>query len=385
MIASQEFKHQKLILYFLLTGVFEGVLALWGLFLIPGDPKNAWFLGFSKTRFGMAAVLFGVVCVFAVLALLYRYSAGFQKRVNEGSDRVADLFGAAFPGLLGLFGFLVLGPYLVLLTTSPVEEVFVRLSPFILLGTSRLLQLILVSSLSLRDRVRAGKRILEPQNTLKAALGVIAGTLAVAYLSFSWIKATTQHRDVWKLGRYLDLTYEYNIPSFFSAFLLGLAAYFLWLIYRWSAARNRAYRSHWFSLSLIFIALALDEAAQIHEPLGRFAMDLLGFENVRLVPWTYLGILVLIFFSLLFARFYLHLPAREKVGFAVAAVLYVGSALGVEVIMSAVFSSLSMVPRWAYVLVAVLEEITEMVGMIYFIHVLMVYRQSLLGEARNKI
>ena len=46
---------------FLILVCAEGVLSLISLLMIPGDPKNAWILGLSKSRLLMLIMMF--LCV----------------------------------------------------------------------------------------------------------------------------------------------------------------------------------------------------------------------------------------------------------------------------------------------------------------------------------
>ncbi|MHA2429037.1 MAG: hypothetical protein ACXADB_13540, partial [Candidatus Hermodarchaeia archaeon] len=155
------------------------------------------------------------------------------------------------------------------------------------------------------------------------------------------------------------------------------------VIYRKITVQNGPYIFHWFFLSITFFFLALDEILELHEQLGWIAVKYIGRDNLLFVDWAYAAIPLVILFGALFFRFFTHLSPREKRGFSLAAVLYVGGALGVEIIGSAFFIKFGFNQGTTYILLTTIEEITEMIGIIYFIHVLKMYLDSLNEEFQN--
>jgi hypothetical protein len=323
------------------------------------------------------------LALFSFAIIQFWRRSKFQKFIIKGFDRVIETFGYAFPLLLIVFGLLILGPYIKTMTYVPGEEIPERLSPIIYYIASRLVQLIIVSTLFISAKDKVGKLIKDINLTRNATLSVFAMILGGAYLSINIVKEITQHREVWRLSRYVDLTYEMNLPAFFSAFLLGLAGTTIWVIYRKKIVQNGPYIFHWFTLSITFFFLALDETFELHEQLGWIATKYIGRENLLFEDWAYVAIPLVILFGTIFFRFFTHLPLREKRGFSLAAFLYVGGALGVEIIGSAFFIKFGFHQGTIYILLTTIEEVTEMVGVIYFIHVLKVYLDSLNEEIQS--
>jgi hypothetical protein len=83
-----------------------------------------------------------------------------------------------------------------------------------------------------------------------------------------------------------------------------------------------------------------------------------------------------------YARFLLHLPPRTRTLFLVAGGLYVGGALGMEMVAGV----LAGIPGWGTegnLRYAVpVEELCEMLGVVMFIHVLLSYLGRRMGEVR---
>jgi hypothetical protein len=121
---------------------------------------------------------------------------------------------------------------------------------------------------------------------------------------------------------HLSLSYEANVPTWFSSSLLlacGVAA--------GAIARGAArWRRHWWGVAIGLGYASLDEATEIHEHLGgRF-----DGHGVLYFDWVIFAIAFLIAMSLLYLRFVIALPRATRVGLIVAGALYLGGAVGME-------------------------------------------------------
>jgi hypothetical protein len=83
-------------------------------------------------------------------------------------------------------------------------------------------------------------------------------------------------------------------------------------------------------------------------------------------------------------RFFLQLPRTYQILFSVAAVTYLGGALGVEVITGYYEQLQGGVGRTDFVfeLLVAVEECAEMSGVLIFIHALLLYLQAHVGGVR---
>jgi hypothetical protein len=180
---------------------------------------------------------------------------------------------------------------------------------------------------------------------------------------------------------YIDV--EHNIPTYFSVWLLLCAAFLLTVIARLSVQQRRPHVSKWVILSFGFLFMALDEAFQIHERLNIPIGTLLGEGSLGVFyfPWVIPGIALVFVLGPYFLRFLLHLPAATGLSFLMAATLYIGGAIGVELIGSR-HAELHGYENWMYSMIATLEESLEMAGLIVFIWALLKYCANNYKEVR---
>ena len=171
---------------------------------------------------------------------------------------------------------------------------------------------------------------------------------------------------------YVDM--ENNIPTYFSVWLLLCAAFLLTVIARLSGQQRMPHASKWVILSFGFLFMALDEAFQFHErlniPVGTLLGD--GSLGVFYFAWVIPGIVLVSVLGLYFLRFLLDLPAATALRFLLAAIFYIGGAIGVELIGSR-HAELHGYENWIYSMIATLEESLEMAGLIVFIWALLNY------------
>jgi cellulose synthase/poly-beta-1,6-N-acetylglucosamine synthase-like glycosyltransferase len=171
---------------------------------------------------------------------------------------------------------------------------------------------------------------------------------------------------------YIDT--EQNVPTTFSVFLILIAAFLLAVITKLAGLQKSPHASKWATLSFGFLLMALDEALQFHErlniPIGKLLGD--GTLGVFYFPWVIPGIVLVFTMGLFFLKFLWALPVLTRVQFLLAAILYVGGAIGVELIGSR-HAELHGYENWTYSLIATVEESLEMAGLVVFIGALLNY------------
>jgi hypothetical protein len=101
----------------------------------------------------------------------------------------------------------------------------------------------------------------------------------------------------------------------------------------------------------------------------------LHFSGFVHYPWVIGGAVAVFIVGLSYLRFLLHLPFKIRSLFIVAGALYVGGALGVESV-CANLDYLYGFKNLRYSLVAGIEELCEMSGVVIFIYALMRYAAS---------
>ena len=94
-----------------------------------------------------------------------------------------------------------------------------------------------------------------------------------------------------------------------------------------------------------------------------------------LYAWVVPGLVLVGAVFLLYARFLWRLPPRTRWRFLVAGGLYVGGALGMELLGGKLHTELGYNTPW-YIAAAQLEEVLEMSGVIVFIDALLSYASA---------
>lgn len=204
-------------------------------------------------------------------------------------------------------------------------------------------------------------------------LTAAAVLLVLASMVGQLMKHVLGHDTVFGLVPLFYLDAENNIPSYFSAALLLMAALLLAIIAALKTGSRDALAFQWTLLAYSFLYLSLDEAASIHEMLTEPTRQLLGRQasGVFYFAWVVPGICVALAFGLYYLRLLRHLPPKTRRLFVMAAALLLGGALGMELIGGRYFELHG--EDLTYTLIATVEESLEMAGAIVFNFALMKY------------
>lgn len=171
---------------------------------------------------------------------------------------------------------------------------------------------------------------------------------------------------------YVEL--ELNAPAFFSTLLL-LSAFALLSVISISKQKHRAsFRFEWFVLTLGFLFMAFDETASIHERLIEPMRSIIGEQSLGVLyfAWVVPAIVLVVCLGIFFLRFLINLPRRTAIYFLVAAAMYLGGALGLEMA-EGWHSEINGKENFLYIAMTTLEETLEMTGTIVFIWALLEY------------
>ena len=169
--------------------------------------------------------------------------------------------------------------------------------------------------------------------------------------------------------RFFNFDSESNLPTWFSVFLLGTAAWKLWQLSKLDSVRQ----TFWRILGGVFAFLALDELAQIHEKFNSIGRDLVGYrEGIDggwlHHAWTLPYLLIFVVLGVFLLPTLLRLPRPLLLRFVLAGTLFLLGAVGVEMFTGTILTSTG--KNTGYYLSTTLEESLEMLGVIYFIFLL---------------
>jgi hypothetical protein len=216
--------------------------------------------------------------------------------------------------------------------------------------------------------LRDGALVTDPSGLVRT-VSLIAGALVLASLTLDFAALQLSAGASEKLRRLFSLDTEGNVPTFFSTFLLLLAAMLLNVIARLTRRQSGSGIAGWRMLSWVFALGALDEASRVHELLSQPMRD--AFP--RMGPafhyaWVIPGMAVAMVVGAAFLPFFLRLPRPTRSNFALAAALYLGGAIGMELV-----GGLYLGTGTAEIVGYTIEEGLEMAGMIVFMHSLLRY------------
>jgi hypothetical protein len=175
-----------------------------------------------------------------------------------------------------------------------------------------------------------------------------------------------------RLNEFLEamfqITSEYNVPTFFSSFVLVLAGIWLLLVARIS----KQHKLHWFLLGVVFIFLALDESLLIHEGISRLTRENVAVEgNLSYGTWVIPYLIVTGALGAFYWKFVFQLPKRTMWLFIMSGGIYVGGAAGFELVEGFVFTNYG--ETAFYKLVHWSQEVVEILGIILFNYALIDY------------
>jgi len=205
---------------------------------------------------------------------------------------------------------------------------------------------------------------------LQAVLVVIWVCLVVAGFSVeAWKYILYQDRNEWVY--LLGLSYEQNLPTWYSSSLLLLCSVLLWLIATAKKRDTGTFKWHWRLLAVMFAYISLDETATLHEDLS----DYFDFSGVLYFGWVIPASITVLLLGIFYLPFLLKLPRQTARRFVIAGAFYVGGALGVEFALG-YWTDLHGSKNLGYGLIDLVEESMEILGVTLFLLALIDYLRT---------
>ena len=242
-----------------------------------------------------------------------------------------------------------------------------------------------MNSLGGYSEASAGQAPVSPDNkfavrTFTVLLLLSTALTLVSLLFHLYNLRAPESAELDELLTLMSVNRETSLPSWFSSKILFIAALLLGFFYlRTRRARFPGSRM-WLGLSLIFLYLSVDEALFIHERVAGIFSRAFGLSGILYYAWVLpFSVLVLIFLAF-YAPFFLRLPGRTRNLIALAGTLYLGGALGAEVV-AALMDQSGNRETLAFIGIFTLEEWLEMTGISLFIFALLDYAARYLRPA----
>lgn len=195
-------------------------------------------------------------------------------------------------------------------------------------------------------------------------------TLLFLHVVTKYAAAAGDSRILENLHEILDVDEEGYLPAMFSTLQLALAVPLLLILHhdarRSSSPGNRA----WLVLAGVFCFLAADECFAVHERLNRPVTALLGSHRVPVYAWVVPYGALVAAFAAYFLKFWWRLPRDTRRQMAVAFAVFVGGAIGMELLGSRIAVTHGH-DSLAYAMEVLAEESLEMFGIALFIRSLL--------------
>jgi len=205
---------------------------------------------------------------------------------------------------------------------------------------------------------------------LRRWLGIGVGIVSGLGLAIELAHTATHSELIDTLLPRLSLSFEGNLPTWFSSSLLLACAIAAGSIAR--VAAGAPWRRHWWALAIGFGYASLDEAAELHEQLGGH-LDLGG---ALYFDWVVPAIAILALLAAVFLPFVRALPSPVRRRLVVAGVIYVGGALVMELPLGW-WTERAGPDSFGYAMIDWVEETLEMIGASLGLIALVEHRRSL--------
>jgi hypothetical protein len=217
---------------------------------------------------------------------------------------------------------------------------------------------------------------------LATALAVVIIVLSVVSFVGEIVSdfVIVDNKYVDRIVEWIDVNREGSIPTWYATITLASCAVLLGLIAVDAARHRKPFPFHWAALGVIFALLSLEEILGVHsEATGRLR-ELVSITDgpgyaIALALIALVGLAIV---ALLFGRFYLHLPARWRTWFTIAAVIYAIGVFASDAVGDYLITSAGE-PTLAYDIVLTIEEALEMTGVLIFIVMLLEYIRTFVG------
>jgi len=229
--------------------------------------------------------------------------------------------------------------------------------------------------------VIAPQRLARFLTILVVTIGVIGtGAQFVQQASRSW----SYGRVSTVAGKFV-LDSELTFPAWYSSVAILACSALLALIALAKRRTQSLFARHWTGLAVILLLMSIDEMIAVHEmligPLRRF----FGASGILHYTWVVPAFFFVCIFALTYVRFvFVHLDARTRRRFIAAGLIYVGAALGMELVEGPIDQRFGAKSLLGVAAVSV-EETSEMLGIVLFFVALLRYAAEHVGVIRVRI
>jgi hypothetical protein len=199
-----------------------------------------------------------------------------------------------------------------------------------------------------------------PRILAAVSVALVLVHVAIQTYHYRWHEVPTLLKDMF------DVDEEQNVPTWFSGAILWLSSALVLAIADTRRRQGRRNVVHWYGLAIGFAFLSFDEIAGLHETLN----------SIIVMTWAIPGAIAVGIVGLAYVPFLIGLRARTRWLFVVAGAIYVGGAVGMELLTDHFYLVKYTPDTLAYNLQTAVEEGMEMLGVVLFIHALLDYMRA---------
>jgi hypothetical protein len=200
-----------------------------------------------------------------------------------------------------------------------------------------------------------------PRARLRVVLLAVMAVIAGAGLAVEVLKPLLHLRSRSGIVPLLSLSYEQNVPTWYTSSLLLVCSLTLAVI-AVGARRTGEFVKHWWGLSAAFLYISLDEVVEIHEA----ASSWLDLGGVLYFSWVIPAAVVVVAFAVAYLKFLSHLPRATRNQFLLSGGIYVTGALVLELPLG-YWTERAGSDNLIYALIDFAEESLEMLGVNLFL------------------
>jgi hypothetical protein len=177
-----------------------------------------------------------------------------------------------------------------------------------------------------------------------------------------------------------DLDGEVNIPEMYQTLGLVACAVLLFAIAAHERATGSPLRRYWIVLAWMFLFLSVDSGCSIHNNFHVYTAHSAAQEKKQGIfyfSWTLAYGLIMVPVGLWYLGFLFKLPRKTAIHIFVAGVIYVGGAMGMEMVFGSYLAHGGMKGSHYQLIFTTIEETMETVGTLLFIQVLLKHMVNL--------
>ena len=215
---------------------------------------------------------------------------------------------------------------------------------------------------------------LHPRRMRWVLFGIVI-FLSFAHAIGSAFTYYTGHDQVFGLIPQFALGLENNFPTWFSSLLHLIAATLLFVITAEERSHRGRHLREWRFLGFVFLGLSIDEAASLHEMLDRPTKLLVENRGALYYAWVIPAIIFVGVLAIAYRQWLRALPERTRRLSIFAAFLFVGGAVGFEMLESLHMASGGAFTSHHMKAMMLVEETMEMCGVVVWIFALSEYLQ----------